>query len=110
MGLYDTWVGRQLQNYDTDHYAVLWDRQRRYLIRALAAEHQPDGFVVPRAVLTGPRAGYVLSAIRFSLAPLKVFPIVAEGTAQVKLEAAGHAPVQHGRSSAEERAERHRVF
>jgi hypothetical protein len=77
---------QHLQGYKVDLYVTLWDQAGGYIVRAVVAESQPAGFIVPRPILTGARAGYVLSDFVLSLLPRKSFPIIAEGNGRRRIQ------------------------
>jgi hypothetical protein len=105
------------QCYAVDLYLVSWDEAGRFVVRAVAAEEQPEDFITARPILTGPRAGYVISDIRLASVPRKAFPILAEGLhpiRRMRRRASDRRGSRHGLSAASvrlklKRSHRHHV-
>ena len=66
-----------LQGYSIDLYVTVWNRSHEFIVCGVAAEEQPATLFKPRTVLTGTRAGYVLSDIILSTLPEGALRILA---------------------------------
>jgi hypothetical protein len=83
-GGFAAWDRLQQQDIPVDLYVVSWDADHNYMVVVITAELQPVGFVTARPILTGPRAGYVMSDIHLGRLPLKARRVIAEGNLRTK--------------------------
>jgi hypothetical protein len=77
-GSYAVRLRQRLQGHRVDLYVTIWGKNEDFVIRAIAAEDQPDNMIRPRNVLSGKRAGHVVSDIRLCSLDPDVFPILAQ--------------------------------
>ena len=75
---YRVWLQQLFQGHNVDLYFTRWTNDGNFVVRGIRAELRPPEFMLPRAILTGPRAGYVLLKIRLSLLDPGIFPILAQ--------------------------------
>jgi hypothetical protein len=78
------WERLQQQNIPVDLYVVCWDAHHNYMVIVIPADTQPVGFVTARPILTGPRAGYVMSDINLGMLPLAARRVISEGNLRTK--------------------------
>jgi hypothetical protein len=91
-GGFAAWDRLHQQTIPVDLFIVCWDTNHNYMVIVIPAENQPNGFVTARPILTGRRAGYLMSDIHLGMLPPSARRVISEGNLRVRRQDTHHAP------------------